>query len=81
MQRIEQLTASDTAELLRLHGLQGQAQAEVLQRVAQLLDVHTRLNEKGAAAWGGAVTGALAGLKAISPAAVSHWAVACWQAG
>jgi hypothetical protein len=53
-----------TAELISLHGLSGQAQGEVLQRVAQQIEVGERLDESRAAVWGGVLTGALAGLKA-----------------
>ncbi len=53
-----------TADLIRLHGLSGQAQSEILQRVAQQIEVSERVDEGQAAVWGGVVTGALAGLKA-----------------
>ena len=53
-----------TTALVRLHGLQGQAQDEVLARVAKQFDVHERVSEGRAAMMGGALTGALAGLKA-----------------
>ena len=52
------------ARLLALHGLAGQAQAEVLDRLASLVDLRQRLPEGKSALIGGAVTGALVGLKA-----------------
>ena len=54
----------DTARLLTLHGLQGQAQGEILARVATQFTVRERLPEGRAAAVGAAVSGALVGLKA-----------------
>ena len=59
----QELRESTTA-LLRLHGLQGRAQDEILARVATQFDVHARVSEGRAAVMGGAITGALAGLKA-----------------
>ena len=53
-----------TTQLIELHGLQGHAQAEILQRVAGQFARHQRVPEGKAAILGGAVTGALAGLKA-----------------
>ena len=55
---------ASTTRLVRLHGLAGQAQAEVLSRVALLFETTHKLPEAKAALVGGAVTGALAGLKA-----------------
>ena len=55
---------TSTGELLRLHGLEGQAQGEILARVATQFDVQTRVPEGKAAVLGGMVSGALAGLKA-----------------
>ncbi|MDQ2778502.1 MAG: DUF3482 domain-containing protein, partial [Pseudomonadota bacterium] len=49
---------------LELHGLQGAAEAEILSRVASQFTAHAPVSEGRAAVWGGAVTGALAGLKA-----------------
>ncbi len=54
----------DTARLLALHGLQGQAQGEILARVATQFTVHERVPEGRAAAVGAALSGALVGLKA-----------------
>ena len=53
-----------TAALLVLHGLSGSAQGEILGRVAGQFALHQRVPEGRAAILGGAVTGALAGLKA-----------------
>ncbi len=52
------------AGLIALHGLHGRAQGEILERVAGQFDVHQRLPEGRAAILGGALTGAVAGLKA-----------------
>jgi hypothetical protein len=51
-------------ELLRLHKLQGSAEGEILGRVAGQFALRQRVPEGRAAVLGGAVTGALAGLKA-----------------
>jgi hypothetical protein len=56
--------AESTSRLLALHGLAGRAQGEILERVAGQFAVHARLPEGRAAIVGGALTGALAGLKA-----------------
>ena len=53
-----------TARLIELHGLEGRAQGEILDRVAGQFARHERVPEGRAAILGGAVTGALAGLKA-----------------
>ena len=53
-----------TAQLIALHGLDGQAQGEILQRVATHFELRLKLDEGNAAVLGGALTGALAGLKA-----------------
>ncbi|HSC00705.1 MAG TPA: GTPase domain-containing protein, partial [Burkholderiaceae bacterium] len=55
---------ASTGELLALHGLQGQAQGEILARVATQFEVQTRVPEGQAAMLGGMLSGALAGLKA-----------------
>ncbi len=59
---------TDTVQLLMLHGLQGeagrQALEQVLQRVAGQVQAHRRVPEGRAAVLGGALSGALAGLKA-----------------
>jgi Domain of unknown function (DUF3482) len=51
-------------ELLRLHQLQGSAEGEILNRVAGQFALRQRVPEGRAAVLGGALTGALAGLKA-----------------
>jgi hypothetical protein len=53
-----------TDELIRLHGLPGHAARTVLVRLAEHYAVREPLSEGKAAVWGGAVAGALAGLKA-----------------
>ena len=55
-------TSSD--RMIALHGLGGHASAEILTRLAKHYALRERLNEGKAAALGGMVTGALAGLKA-----------------
>jgi hypothetical protein len=58
-----QLQAMTTA-LIGLHGLAGDAERAIPERVANAFEKRERLDEGKAALWGGAVTGALAGLKA-----------------
>ena len=55
---------ASTAQLIALHGLDGRAQGEILQRLATHFETRLRLNEGNAAVLGGMLTGALAGLKA-----------------
>ena len=55
---------TNTLDLIRLHGLDGQVQAEILSRLATHFETRLRLDEGKAAVWGGLVTGAIAGLKA-----------------
>ena len=55
---------ANTRTLIQLHGLKGDAQAEITARIATHFALRLRLDESKAALWGGAVTGALAGLKA-----------------
>jgi 50S ribosome-binding GTPase/Domain of unknown function (DUF3482) len=55
---------NSTEQLLKLHGLGGQVQADILQRVQGQFTQRARVSEGRAALWGGAVTGAVAGLKA-----------------
>lgn len=62
--RLEQGLQQDTAALVALHGLRGDAQAEVMARIAAHFDVRLPFDEGRAAMVGGLVTGALAGLKA-----------------
>ena len=47
-----------------MHGLGGTAEGEIRERLAAGYDLRLRLDETQAAMWGGAVTGALVGLKA-----------------
>ncbi len=62
--------AASTTRLIRLHGLAGEGgqtahtQAQIMERVAGQFALQERLPEGKAALWGGAVTGAMAGLKA-----------------
>jgi hypothetical protein len=53
-----------TAALIQLHGLAGDAQARIVERVASAFVVREKVDEGKAALWGGALTGALTGLKA-----------------
>lgn len=53
-----------TAELLRLHGIAGHVEGEILSRVATQVTVYRKVDEGQAAMLGGVVSGALAGLKA-----------------
>jgi hypothetical protein len=54
----------NTARLIALHGLQGQAQGEILERLSTHYRLELRMDESKAALIGGALTGALVGLKA-----------------
>jgi len=63
-ERLDAEVRDNTLELVRLHGLAGDVQREILVRVASHYETRLRLDEGQAALWGGAVTGALAGLKA-----------------
>ena len=63
-ERMAEEVRSSTLELIRLHGLGGQVQAEILSRLATHFETRLRLDEGKAAVWGGLVTGAIAGLKA-----------------
>jgi hypothetical protein len=53
-----------TEVLLELHGLAGSAAPEILDRVASQIQRHDKVDEGKAALVGGAVSGALAGIKA-----------------
>ena len=55
---------ANTLELIQLHGLEGQAQGEILTRLATHFEMRLRMDEGKAALWGGVVSGALVGLKA-----------------
>lgn len=63
-ERLDANLREATDRLIRLHGLDGRAAREVLDRVAAHYTERAPVSEGKAAAWGGAVTGALAGLKA-----------------
>jgi hypothetical protein len=62
--QLDEELRANTARLIELHGLAGQAQGEILARLATHFQLHLRLDESKAALIGGALTGALAGLKA-----------------
>jgi predicted GTPase len=62
--RLEEELRRSTAALVALHGLKGDAEREVLTRIATHFDVRLPVDEGQAAVLGGLVTGALAGLKA-----------------
>jgi hypothetical protein len=64
VQRLQAEASDNTAQLVALHGLQGAAEDEILGRVAQQFALRERLPEGRAALLGGALTGALTGLKA-----------------
>jgi hypothetical protein len=53
-----------TARLLSLHGIEGRAEGQILERVAAQVELREPVGEGRAALVGGVVTGALAGLKA-----------------
>ncbi|MBS0444754.1 MAG: GTPase domain-containing protein [Proteobacteria bacterium] len=63
-QRLDGEVRANTQALVRLHGLEGPVESEILARVAASYDLRLRVDEGQAAVWGGVVTGALAGLKA-----------------
>ncbi len=61
---LEAEVRTNTAQLLALHGLQGSASGEIISRVAYQFARHERVPEGRAAVLGGALAGALTGLKA-----------------
>ncbi len=63
-ERLDAAVRADTQALIRLHGLGGEAHGEILTRLATAYELRLRMDETRAALWGGAVTGALVGLKA-----------------
>ena len=63
-ERLDVDVRRSTDALIRLHGLDGRAGAEVLAKLALHYAVREPIDEGRAAMWGGMVTGALAGLKA-----------------
>ncbi len=62
--RLDAAIRGGTDRLIELHGLEGKASAEIIERLAEHYTVSTRVPEGRAAMLGGVVTGALAGLKA-----------------
>ena len=63
-QRLDDEVRANTLALIELHGLSGDAQGEILTRLATHYELRLRLDESKAGMWGGLVTGALVGLKA-----------------
>jgi hypothetical protein len=63
-ERLAAEVRANTLALIRLHGLEGQAQGEILERLATHFETRLRMDEGKAALWGGMVSGALVGLKA-----------------
>jgi hypothetical protein len=63
-QQLDEEMRANTTQLIVLHGLAGQAQGEILARLATHYELRLRLDESRAALLGGALSGALAGLKA-----------------
>ncbi|MFP5399827.1 MAG: DUF3482 domain-containing protein [Gammaproteobacteria bacterium] len=63
-EQLDRAVRSATARLIALHGLEGDAEGEIAQRLATHYDMRLRVDEGRAALLGGVVTGALAGLKA-----------------
>ncbi len=61
---LEAEVRASTAQLLALHGLNGNASGEIIQRVARQFARHERVPEGRAAVLGGALAGAITGLKA-----------------
>jgi hypothetical protein len=62
--RLDAEARANTLALIGLHGLGGSVEPDVLERLAKDVEMRLRLDETQAAVWGGAVTGALLGLKA-----------------
>ncbi len=63
-QRLDEEVRVNTLALIRLHGLSGDSQGEILTRLATHYELRLRMDEGKAAMWGGMVSGALVGLKA-----------------
>jgi hypothetical protein len=63
-ERLDDDVKRSTETLIRLHGLDGRAGDEVLAKLARHYATRMPVHEGRAALWGGALTGALAGLKA-----------------
>jgi hypothetical protein len=62
--RLDSEIRDSTERLIELHGLGGNARQDILTRLAEHYAVSEKLSESKAALLGGALTGALAGLKA-----------------
>ena len=63
-ERLDSDVRQSTDRLIALHGLDGRAGSEVMEKLARHYATRNPIDEGKAALWGGAVTGALAGLKA-----------------
>ncbi len=63
-ERLDTSIAASNDRVIAIHGLDGHARSEILTRLAEHYAVTERLSEGKAAALGGIVAGALAGLKA-----------------
>ena len=63
-ERLDDDVRRSTDALIALHGLDGRASSEVLEKLARHYATRNPLDEGRAAIWGGVLTGALAGLKA-----------------
>ena len=63
-EKLDAEVRANTAELIALHGIEGQAQGEISARLTSHFALRLRLDEGKAAVWGGMVSGALVGLKA-----------------
>ncbi|MBC8056466.1 MAG: GTPase domain-containing protein, partial [Rhizobiales bacterium] len=62
--RLDAEVRASTAALIALHQLEGEAEGEILTRLATHFEARLRMDEGKAALWGGMVSGALVGLKA-----------------
>jgi hypothetical protein len=60
--QLQTAVRDSTSALIRLHRLEGESEAEILEAVQ--VDLHQKVDAGWAAIWGGAVSGALAGLSA-----------------
>ena len=63
-ERLDGDVRQSTDRLIALHGLDGRAGSEVMEKLARHYATRNPIDEGKAAIWGGVVTGALAGLKA-----------------
>ena len=63
-ERLDSDVRQSTDRLIALHGLDGRAGGEVMEKLARHYATRKPIDEGKAAIWGGVVTGALAGLKA-----------------